>query len=181
MKYGLICLLLISGLISGCDITRERFESSEETAIAEERSINTVVYEYDGDFLVRKIESSEMRRFYQADKVHAEQVRIQEFTPEPQNPLRYTLTSDRAEIDEKESRYIFKENVVVVSRDLTLYTNELIMDDLSAEIRAPGNVTIIRGDNILKGIGLVSDTDFDSIKLSRVTAEGKITDEDLIW
>ena len=77
-----------------------------------------------------------------------------------------TLTADYAKQFEKEQRWEAKNNVVVTNaRGDSLKTEHLILDEKSERIHTEEFVKIIREDQIITGIGLVSDQSMENWKI----------------
>ncbi len=77
-----------------------------------------------------------------------------------------TLTADYAKEFYKEQRWEAKNNVVVTNaRGDTLKTEHLILDEKSERIHTEEFVKIIREDQIITGIGLVSDQRMENWKI----------------
>jgi len=176
-------LLLITFLITvslffltACDLTEERFYEVRELDYAEEQSDNVTIYEIIGEHTDREIRAERVERYYEEKKIEAYMVKIIDFNPD--STVGMTLDADRLTIDEPQNIFTARSNVVIRHANAVLYTELMIWDQNSDEIYAPEEVTVVRGENVLRGIELITDIGFDSLELSRVTAEGKLDDED---
>lgn len=88
-----------------------------------------------------------------------------------------TLYCDTAEIDDARNFMIAKGNVVVTSKNGTLYTPNLVWNRNNDEIYARDSVKLVREENILYGAELKTDINLDKIKIFKVSAEGKLDEE----
>jgi len=163
-------------LITACDLTEERFYEVRELNYAEEQSDNVTIYEIIGEHTEREIRAERVERFYEEKKIEAYTVKIIDFRPD--GTVEMTLDSDHLTIDEPQNIFTARSNVVIRHENAILYTELMSWDQNNDEIYAPDEVTIVRGDNVLRGFELRTDIGFDSLELSRVTAEGHLDDED---
>jgi LPS export ABC transporter protein LptC len=95
-----------------------------------------------------------------------------------------TLYCDEAEIDDTRNFMIAKGNVVVNSDNGKLLTPYLVWNRNTDEVFAQNGVTLIREKNTLRGSELKTDINLDKIKIFKVSAEGKLDEqqtEDLDW
>jgi LPS export ABC transporter protein LptC len=95
-----------------------------------------------------------------------------------------TLACDKAEIDDARNFMIAKGNVVVNSKNGKLLTPYLVWNRNTDEIFAQNGVTLIRAKNTLRGSELKTDINLDKIKIFKVSAEGKLDEEqtdDIDW
>ena len=159
-----------------CDLTEQPTYEIQELNYAEEQSDSVTIYEIYGEHIERKITARKIERYYEAERIEATEVNIIDYNDD--DSVRMTLYADFLTIDETGRLYVAEDNVVINHENAILYTDLLTWNQNNNEIFAPDEVIIIRGDNVLKGYELLTDADFTSIQLSRVTAEGHLDDED---
>ena len=176
LLWLIISYLILIILLPSCDLTEQPYFAAQKLDHAEEQSDSVTIYEINGEDIERMITATKIERFYDDQLIRASEVNITDYNLD--KTVRMTLYADSLTIDEAYQTYEAKYNVVITHQNAILYTELLNWDQNHNEIYAPDEVIIIRGDNILRGIELRTDADFNRIELSRVTAEGHLDDED---
>lgn len=181
LKYlrmlSLLPIVIVTAFSVSCDLTERQYFESVALDYAEEQSEDVVIYEIVGEFIEREIRASRIERYYDDKKIEATTVHIIDYNPD--KSIKMTLDADHLSIDEVRNIYTALDNVVINHENAILLTDKMIWNQNTDEIFAPDDVTIIRGENILQGFELRTDIEFSSLELSRVTAEGKLDDEEL--
>ena len=171
----MLCILFFVG----CDLTKQERFITEELDYAEEQGETIRVYEYKNDQLLRLTTADKVDRFYERRRTDSINIVITDYNPD--GSIKTIFSADNMSIDEVRDIYTATGNVVIEQVDTILYTEHLVWDQSIDEIYSPVEITLIRGDNILKGFEFRSDSNFHHIELSMVTAEGKLDEEDLLW
>lgn len=175
VSFILTYLLVMFSLIA-CDLTEERFFEIRELDYAEEQSDSVTIYEIHGNHIERMITARRVERFYEEKRIEAHNVNIVDYNPD--ETVKMTLDTDFLTIDESYNTYEAVGNVVINHENAILYTELMTWNLNTDEIYAPNLVTVVRGENVLRGYELQTDIEFTTLELSRVTAEGHLDDED---
>lgn len=175
----LVLVIIVLIMIISCDLTKEQYFGIKELDYAEERSDLVIVREYRESTLFREMFSDYVERFHDEKKTISYNVELIDYHKD--GSVIMTLEADTLFIDEMVNSYTAKGDVTVVREEGTLMTEHLIWYEDKDEIYSPVEATIIRGENILRGYELITNTDFSTLTIQRVTAEGVVGEEDIDW
>ncbi|MFA5497932.1 MAG: LPS export ABC transporter periplasmic protein LptC [Candidatus Cloacimonadia bacterium] len=173
----LILPVLLAMFAISCDLTEQQYYEKIRTKNAEEQSDNVEIYEIKDNNVMRKILADKVERFYEKKQLEAYVVTIIDFDEEGNEIM--NLTAEKMTISENDDEYTASGNVVVKKESNYLYTELLVWDQIYDTIYAPGEVTLVREDNVVKGVELRSDIEFKNISLNKVTAEGKLDEKNI--
>ncbi len=176
---NLLVLAFVALVVSSCDLTTIEIRKSEKSEAAEETSDVVTIWEYRDSDIERITTSERIERFHTDKKLIAYIVSITDYHPD--GSIKMTLTADQMIIEETKKINTAIGNVVVERDDNILKTEKLIWNQQNDEISSPLEVTIVRGNNILRGSELISNIDFSFVELKKVTAEGRFDEEDFDW
>ena len=70
---------------------------------------------------------------------------------------------------------------MVVSENGTMKAQVMVLDRNTNTLFATDGVTLIRGDNVLKGEEMESNLDLDRVEITKVSAKGKLDEEEINW
>ncbi len=91
------------------------------------------------------------------------------------------LYCDKAEIDQIKDVFKCKGNVKVTTSNGILKTSYLVWDKKTDKITATNGVTLVRDNNVLNGETLITNSKFEKVRITKVSAKGKLEEKDLKW
>ena len=163
----MIRFLFLISLLFSCDNKKiiNDVISLEDYAIEKIYEV-TITHTLNGK-LKAKIEVGKMERFYKNQTIFlSEGVKINFYN---KNAITSTLTSEKAEIDEKNNFLKALINVTLSDKvDKTLNCNSLIWNRVSDEVYTEEGVTIETNDEIIYGSGFKSDSKFEKYHIKNV-------------
>jgi LPS export ABC transporter protein LptC len=177
--FSLVVLTIIVILLTACDLTMEERYTVQELDYAEEQGELIRIYDYNEEVLERVTVAERIDRYYDKKQTVSKQVVITDYNPD--GSVQTLFSADVMTIDEIRDTYTATGNVIIDRIDTILYTEHLIWNQTTDEIFSPVEITLIRGENVIKGIELRTDSMFQNLELKMVTAEGKLDEEDIVW
>ena len=91
------------------------------------------------------------------------------------------MKCNKAELDEVKNTLIGIGDVEVVSENGIMKAPKMILDRSTNTLFAKDGVILIRGDNVLKGEEMESNLDLDRVEITKVSAKGRLDEEDINW
>ena len=175
--FWLICTLSL--LFLGCQ--EEPAIQYEETAadIPDQEARNITIINSKGDLLEYQMQANYIRKFEQRNYTYADTAEI--VTYDKAGRVETVLTCDQAELDDAKNIFIGIGNVVVTTENAILETEYLRWNRNTDQFAAKNGVKIIRENNIMRGEEMRSDAAMSKIEITKVSAEGKLSEEDITW
>lgn len=183
MKKLLKNLLVISSLVSfalainGCEEVEEQTFEKIDGDYPDRWADSLLVVQTKGEFTEYEMFAVHMDTYSNKKLTLADTVTIKVF--DKQGVLQTTLTCDKARIDDVKNTFTGTGNVVVTSENGTLKTEFLKWFRATDELIAEQGVEVTRGENKLWGEEMKTDINLNRIEITKVSAEGKIDEEDL--
>ena len=118
-------------------------------------------------------------KYYSTKQTFADTVFVTFFNLD--SSVKSTLKCNKAELDEVKNTLTGIGDVVVVSENGTMKAPVMVLDRNTNTLFATDGVTLIRGDNVLKGEEMESNLDLDRVEITKVSAKGKLDEEELNW
>ncbi len=118
-------------------------------------------------------------KYYSTKQTFADTVFVTFFNLD--SSVKSTLKCNKAELDEVKNTLTGIGDVVVVSDNGTMKAPLMVLDRNTNTLFATDGVTLIRGDNVLKGEEMESNLDLDRVEITKVSAKGKLDEEELNW
>jgi len=125
------------------------------------------------------LDASRIDRFYDKQTLDAFDVRITSY--DKSGKVHSTMSANRAIVDDVNNRIVATGHVKLVTPNGILETEVLTWERAFDEIVAPGEVTLIREGNVLKGISLRTDSNLNFAEMKQVTATGRANEKDINW
>ncbi len=172
----LIFLIVISLL--SCKKEKQKTEPIDKT-LPQQQLTDVFMVETEKEDTIRTIKATFMKNYPDKKLTIADSVVLTEYNKD--KTVKSILYCDNAEIDETKDLYKCKGNVKVVTDNGILKTPFLIWDKKNDRITAKNGVTLIRDDNVLKGETLITDSQLKKIKITKVSAKGKLKEKDIRW
>jgi len=147
--------------------------------IPDEIADSVFITSIDKNELEYELYAIQIEKFYNTGETFADTVFVK--TYDESGNIKSTLYCDRAKLDETVNKLEGTGNVVVESENGILKTNYIIWDRNSNKIFAKKGVTLLRGDNILYGQEMETDIYLNRIEIIKVSAEGKVDEQEINW
>jgi len=147
--------------------------------IPDETSYDITITEYNGDRIDYTLDAKKIERFYDRRLIKAYGVILQDF--DDLGRLNSTVKGDTITVDEARNVVIANGNVILNSANGRVAAPLLVWDRNVDEIFAPQNVTLIRGDDVLRGNNLRTDIKVSFAEMNTVSADGRINEKEFNW
>jgi len=176
--YRFLAFILFSLILISCE--QEEFVSQSKTDknVPTKQAENVWVVTTDGKKIEQEMTASHFDE-YESGLIVADSVMIKNFNED--GSIKYTLVSDTIKVEDNQNLLIAIGNVVITSDNGILKTPYLEFDQDTEIIIAKQKVVLERENNILYGKELKTDINFEQIEIIKVSAEGKINDENIDW
>lgn len=147
--------------------------------LPDESSNKVNIIEYNGDRVDYEIFADRVDRFYDRRLMNAVGVEIRALDPKTGGTTH--LKADSTIVDDARNMIFAFGNVKLSSPGGMVSSNSMIWDRNLDEITAPGDVTVIRDGNTLRGQRLRTNPQIDFAELETVSADGKFDSTDFDW
>ena len=118
-------------------------------------------------------------KYYSTKQTFADTVFVTFFNVD--GSVKSTLKCNQAEVDDAKNTLTGIGDVVVVSENGTMKAPLMVLDRNTNILFAKNGVILIREDNVLKGEEMESNLDLDRVEITKVSAEGKINEDEVSW
>lgn len=118
-------------------------------------------------------------KYYSTKQTFADTVFVTFFNVD--GSVKSTLKCNKAEVDDAKNTLTGIGDVVVVSENGTMKAPLIVLDRNTNILYAKNGVILIREDNILKGEEMESNLDLDRVEITKVSAEGKLNEDEVSW
>jgi len=166
-------------VLISCTFSEESFSGKKDSNFPDEEADSVKIISMIKDVIDYELTATHIDRFYKTKLTFADSIFITTFNPD--GSIKSTLSSDKAEIDETKNILTAIDNVIVKSENGIMKTPFLIWNKNTDELHAKNGVTLIREDNILRGLEMKTDGNLDRIEIIKVSAEGKIDEGEIDW
>ncbi|MGC9337802.1 MAG: LPS export ABC transporter periplasmic protein LptC [Candidatus Cloacimonadia bacterium] len=175
--------IFIISLISLCLLScqGEEIEPAEEETIlvSKETADSLIVYNTSGDMLSWILYASHLRKLADEHLTNLWDIKLEIFDENQQ--LNSTIYADSASIDEKSNIISAYGNVQVYSTEGDLFGNVLIWEINNDRIYSEDWIKIVQDENTIWGTHLSTDSHFEHVILQKVSAEGEISETQVVW
>lgn len=184
MKKLLQSFWIISLLFSIFFISCKKGETANSTSkmdksLPQQEIFFANIVETEKDKKIRTITANHLDNYPDKKLIIADTVFITDYSPD--ETVKSTLKCDKAEIDQKRDIFTCTGNVVVTTENGVLKTPFLIWNQKNNKITAKNGIELKRTDNTLLGETLETDSNLKKIKITKVSAKGKLEQKDLKW
>ncbi|MCF7858668.1 MAG: LPS export ABC transporter periplasmic protein LptC [Candidatus Cloacimonetes bacterium] len=118
-------------------------------------------------------------KFYKAQQTFADSVFVTFYNED--GSIKSTLECNKAEVDDVKNTLTGIGDVVVISENGTMKAPLIFLDRNSSKLFAKEGVTFLRDNNILRGLEMESDLNLDRVEITKVSAEGKLKENEITW
>ncbi len=172
-------LLIFFILILSCQSSDETITRQIDERLPDEQADSVTIISITKNFTDYELYAVHVDKYYDTKQIFADTVFVKTFNPD--SSVKSTLYCNKAEVNEAKNILIGIGNVVVESDNGIMKTPYLIWDRNTDEVFAKNGVIFIREGNILYGEEMKTDINLDKIEITKVSAEGKINEEDIDW
>ncbi|MDO9577446.1 MAG: LPS export ABC transporter periplasmic protein LptC [Candidatus Cloacimonadales bacterium] len=178
-KFLKCFVLLIFVSILSCTSQDEEQIMPIEGKIPDEEADSIMVVATTNDRLDYEMTAVHMYKYYDTKQTFVDTVFVTFYNDD--GTVKSTLRSDKAEMDDAANTITGIGNVVVISDNGTMKAPYAVLNKNTEQIFAQKGVTMIRGENTLYGEEMVSDMRLDRVEITKVSAEGKLDNEEIDW
>jgi len=118
-------------------------------------------------------------KYYSTKQTFADTVFVTFFNVD--GSVKSTLKCNKAELDDVKNTLTGIGDVVVVSENGTMKAPLIELDRNTKTLYAKNGVILIRDGNVLKGEEMESNLDLDRVEIIKVSAEGKLNEDEVNW
>ncbi len=164
-------------IITACSDDSEKFQNLNMNNAPDEQSDSVHVVAMNGDKLEYILDAKHYKRYHKKKKVLADTIRVQTFD---ENGMKESvLTAEHADVDENKDIMIARRNVKIEAKSGTLYCSYMQWNRKTDAIYARGKVVLQREHNTINGYELKTDINLFKIEMIKVSAQGKVNEEDV--
>ncbi len=178
-KNCLIILILINLFLVSCTDKDVISTMPLEGKIPDEQADSIKIISTNKNVIDYELTAVHFYKYYSTKQTFADTVFVTFFNLD--SSVKSTLKCNKAELDEVKNTLTGIGDVVVVSENGTMKAPVMVLDRNTNTLFATDGVTLIRGDNVLKGEEMESNLDLDRVEITKVSAKGKLDEEELNW
>ncbi len=178
-KNCLIILILISLFLVSCTNEEVVYTMPLDGKIPDEQADSIKIISTTKNVIDYELTAVHFYKYYSTKQTFADTVFVTFFNLD--SSVKSTLKCNKAELDEVKNTLTGIGDVVVVSDNGTMKAPLMVLDRNTNTLFATDGVTLIRGDNVLKGEEMESNLDLDRVEITKVSAKGKLDEEEINW
>ncbi|NQT65392.1 MAG: LPS export ABC transporter periplasmic protein LptC [FCB group bacterium] len=174
----LIILSLISLFLISCE---EEVDSNMPISgkIPDEQADSIRVISTSNNVIDYELTAVHFYKYYSTKQTFADTVFVTFFNVD--GSVKSTLKCDKAEVDDAKNTLTGIGDVVVVSENGTMKAPFMILERNTNTLFAKKGVTLIRENNVLFGEEMESNLDLDRVEIIKVSAQGKLNEDEVNW
>ena len=179
-KDFLIILSLSSLLfLSSCTGNDEASNMPISGKIPDEQADSIKIISTNKDVIDYELTAVHFYKYYSTKQTFADTVFVTFFNID--SSVKSTLKCNKAELDDTKNTLTGIGDVVVVSENGTMKAPLIVLNRNTNTLYARNGVILIRGDNVLTGEEMESNLDLDSVEITKVSAQGKLNEDEINW
>ncbi len=174
----LIILSLISLFLISCE---EEVDSNMPIGgkIPDEQADSIKVISTSNNVIDYELTAVHFYKYYSTKQTFADTVFVTFFNVD--GSVKSTLKCDKAEVNDAKNTLTGIGDVVVVSENGTMKAPFMILERNTNTLFAKKGVTLIRENNVLLGEEMESNLDLDRVEITKVSAQGKLNEDEVNW
>ena len=174
----LITLSLISLFLISCE---EEVVSNMPISgkIPDEQADSIRVISTSNNVIDYELTAVHFYKYYSTKQTFADTVFVTFFNED--GSVKSTLKCNEAEVNDAKNTITGIGDVVVVSENGTMKAPFMILEKNTNTLFAKKGVTLIRENNVLLGEEMESNLDLDRVEITKVSAEGKLNEDEVNW
>lgn len=179
-KNFLIILSLISLLfLFSCKGSEEDYDMPISGKMPDEQADSVKIISTTKDVIDYELTAVHFYKYYSTQQTFADTVFVTFFNVD--GSVKSTLKCNNAELDDAKNTLTGIGDVVVVSDNGIMKAPLIVLDRNTNTLYAKKGVILIREDNILMGEEMESNLDLDRVEITKVSAEGKLNEDEVNW
>jgi len=147
--------------------------------IPDEQADSIKIISTNKDMIDYELTAVHYYKYYSTKQTFADTVFVTFFNID--GSVKSTLKCNKAELDDAKNTLTGIGDVVVVSENGTMKAPLIELDRNSNTLYAKNGVILIREENVLKGEEMESNLDLDRVEIIKVSAEGKLNEDEVSW
>jgi LPS export ABC transporter protein LptC len=172
--------LLICLTLTGCKKSiLDQTTSVLNRSLPDETSSNVTLTEYKENRINYTLTAAKIERFYDSRLLNAWKVKIE--TYDKYSKIQNTIIADTTYVDEARNIIRAMGNVIYSTPNGTIKSKLIIWDRNIDEIYTPEQVVLIRGERVMHGNNLRTNSSLSSAEMDSISAEGIITPDEINW
>jgi LPS export ABC transporter protein LptC len=175
----LIPISLITLCLLSCQGEKPDPAEEKVVLISKEAADSVIVYNTSGDMLSWILDADYFEKLADENLMNLWNVKLEIFDTGEQ--LTSTIFADSAVINERSNLISAYGNVQVYSIEGDLFGNVLIWDLNNDKIFSDDWIKIVQNGNTIWGTHLSTDSHFEHVVLQKVSAEGEISETQVVW
>ena len=180
LKAFLLILLLFNLFVLSCKKEEsQKISDKVDKNLPQQQIYSANIVEIENDKKVRSIVANHLDNYPEKKLIIADTVLVTDYNSD--QTVKSTLKCDRAKIDQKQDIFTCTGNVVVTTDSGVLKTPFLIWNQKDNKIIAKNGIELKRENNTLLGETLETDSNLKKIKITKVSAKGKLDKKDIKW
>lgn len=177
---GFIVLILGLGIAAGCSKDDLQQETGVlESGIPDENAQGVQVLEYTHNRLDYIIEAERIERFTDRRMMYGYTVTLTSYDKD--GMLSSVIKADTTIVDDARNIIFANGNAYYESPEGTIKTQRFVWERTTDHITVPTYVVLTRGEDVLRGYNLRTDSRLSFVDMETVSAEGYIVEEDISW
>lgn len=178
-KNYLIILILSSLYFTSCSDQDIASNMPIDGKVPDEQADSIKIISTSKNIIDYELTAVHFYKYYSTKQTFADTVFVTFFNID--STVKSTLKCNKAELDDVKNTLTGIGDVVVVSENGTMKAPLMVLDRNTNTIYAKNGVILIRDDNVLKGEEMESNLDLDRVEIIKVSAEGKLSEDEINW
>jgi LPS export ABC transporter protein LptC len=179
-KNFLIILSLSSLLILfSCTGNEEDYDMPINGKMPDEQADSVKIISITKDVIDYELTAVHSYKYYSTKQTFADTVFVTFLNVD--GSVKSTLKCNKAEVNDAKNTLTGIGDVVVVSENGTMKAPLIVLDRNTNTLYAKNGVILIREENVLKGEKMESNLDLDRVEITKVSAEGKLNEDEVNW
>lgn len=180
LRIALNLLVLSLILLSGCEDNSLSIRTPVmDRNLPDETSTNVTITEFNGLSTDYILTAKRIERFYDRRILNAYGARIRAYDARKGGTS--VMEADSTIVDDARNMIYAYGNVKLSSPNGSIESHRMVWDRNMDEIIAPGQVTLVRNGNTLRGEDLRTNTRIDYAEMKTVSAEGIFNEQGFDW
>lgn len=147
--------------------------------IPDEQADSIRIISTSNDIIDYELTAERYYKYYKSKQTFADTVFVTFFNED--GTVKSTLRCDKAEVNDVENTLTGIGDVVVVSDNGVMKAPLMVLNRNSNTLFAKEGVTLQRDNNLLEGAEMESNLDLDKVEITKVSAKGKLENEQIDW
>jgi len=171
-----LCSILF---IFACTEKDTTFNMPISGQIPDEQADSIKIISTSNDKIDYELTAERYYKYYDTKQTFADTVFVTFFNED--GSVKSTLSCNKAEVNDVENTLTGIGDVVVVSENGVMKAPLMVLDRNSNTLFAKEGVTLLRNNNLLQGAEMESNLDLDKVEIIKVSAKGKLENEQIDW